>query len=134
MMKKPVALIMEDDHDEQKSIKLALESAGFEVMQVYDYFNARKLMRRIEEGDVDLMLCDGVIMEDLDKPKELVKTTHLVRQARKANPTMLMIAMSNDEDLRNEHFAFGEMISPGHNLIADKKDLVGCFSSLKRSS
>lgn len=47
---------------------------------------------------------------------------------------MLMIAMSNDKYLRDEHFAFGEMIAPGHNLTADKKDLVGCFSSLKRSS
>ena len=133
-MKKPVALIMEDDTDEQESMKLALESAGFEVVQVYDYNNSRKLMERIADGDFDLMFCDGVIMEDLDKPKELVKTTHLVRQARKANPAMLMIAMSNDEDLRDEHFAFGEMISPGHNLTANKKNLIGCYSSLKRSS
>lgn len=77
-MKKPVALIMEDDHKTQDSIKDALESAGFEVVQVYDYNNARKLMERIKHGDFDLMFCDGVIIEDLTKPKEFVKTTHIV--------------------------------------------------------
>ena len=121
-MKKPVALIMEDDPDEQASMKLAFESAGFEVVQVYDYNNARKLMRQIEDGDFDVMLCDGVIMSELDRPKDLVLTTPIIWQARKANPTMLMVAMSNDEDLRKEHFAVGEHFCRDYNLIVDKKD------------
>ena len=88
---KALILLVDDDIDLRSIIHRFLERSGFSVVAAG---NGREALVRLETQRVDLMLTDLMMPE--------ISGIDLIQTVRQTSPSLPIIAMSADADLRND--------------------------------
>ena len=88
---KALILLVDDDIDLRGIIHRFLERSGFSVVAAG---NGREALVRLETQRVDLMLTDLMMPE--------ISGIDLIQTVRQTSPSLPIIAMSADADLRND--------------------------------
>ena len=89
---KGLVLVVDDEPDVRKVVKMTLEKAGYDVIEAED---GEKAMQRIQEGENPLVL--DVIITDIRMPK--VNGVEAIAYFQKEWPTVPLIVLTGFPDL-----------------------------------